>query len=499
MMPRLRRREMLRVLAGAAVTSLGAGAAMACGDDSDAPSSTATPNASTPTGGSTPASGSTPAAGTRTTISSKDGILDTTLLLEGKMVGSGASERWAITVNGETPGPTLHVRPGDRMKIVVDNRLMHPTNIHTHGLRVSPSGNADNPFIEIPAGTKFSYEIDIPDNHPGGHFWYHPHLHHHVAEQLGAGFFGAIIVSDEADSALSGLTDRLLMLQDSALPKTEAAAFSVSNMAQMEGRESPTVLVSGLIQPTLQAKAGEWERWRLLNASPSRFYKLRVDGAKLAVIGTDGGRLAEPRTVESVSMVPGERVELLVQFSQAGQAVLRTEAVARGGVGMGAGGGITSPAGNLVTFQVEGAGAAAATPAIPGTLSLERVATTGTREVVFSMGGGGGGQGMQFLIDGKQFEANRVDVRVKLGDIEEWTVRNTSPMDHPFHLHIWPFQVVAQSPGTPQVGWKDVVNVPANGWVRLHIPFTEVAGRTVFHCHILDHEDRGMMAIIEAT
>ncbi|MGE0060427.1 MAG: multicopper oxidase domain-containing protein, partial [Dehalococcoidia bacterium] len=91
-----------------------------------------------------------------------------------------------------TPGPTLRVRPGDRMRIVLDNRSGHPTNLHTHGLRVSPGGNADNPFIEIPDGKSFSYEIDIPANHPGGLFWYHPHFHHHVAEQLFAGFFGAI-------------------------------------------------------------------------------------------------------------------------------------------------------------------------------------------------------------------------------------------------------------------------------------------------------------------
>ena len=112
------------------------------------------------------------------------------------MVPDGSGSRWALTVNGTTPGPTLRVKPGDRMRLVLDNRTGHRTNLHTHGLHVSPPGNADNPFLDIAAGAQFTYEIDIPRDHPGGLYWYHPHLHHHVAEQVFAGFFGAIIVED---------------------------------------------------------------------------------------------------------------------------------------------------------------------------------------------------------------------------------------------------------------------------------------------------------------
>jgi FtsP/CotA-like multicopper oxidase with cupredoxin domain len=109
--------------------------------------------------------------------------------------------------------------------------------------------------------------------------------------------------------------------------------------------------------------------------------------------------------------------------------------------------------------------------------------------------------GAAFLIDGKSFAADRVDIRVPAGQVEDWIIRNTSPMDHPFHLHIWPFQLMETSSGGPvsRVEWKDTINVPANSWARLRIPFTGMTGKTVFHCHILDHEDLGMMATIEVS
>ena len=113
---------------------------------------------------------------------------------------------------------------------------------------------------------------------------------------------------------------------------------------------------------------------------------------------------------------------------------------------------------------------------------------------------GGGGAGRSFTIDGKAFDPARTDIRSKLGRVEDWTLTNTSTMDHPFHLHVWPFQVVARSDGAPITpGWKDTVNVPAGESVTVRTPLTGISGRTVYHCHILDHEDLGMMGVIEVT
>jgi FtsP/CotA-like multicopper oxidase with cupredoxin domain len=111
---------------------------------------------------------------------------------------------------------------------------------------------------------------------------------------------------------------------------------------------------------------------------------------------------------------------------------------------------------------------------------------------------GGGGRGMSsFTINGESFDPGRTNLEVAAGDTEDWVITNTSAMDHPFHLHVWPFRVIDRTSGPDDVpGWKDTVNVPAGESVTIRVPFTDIAGRTVYHCHILDHEDLGMMGVI---
>ena len=106
---------------------------------------------------------------------------------------------------------------------------------------------------------------------------------------------------------------------------------------------------------------------------------------------------------------------------------------------------------------------------------------------------------MAFTIDGKPFDPTRIDTVVQGGAVEEWTLTNTSPMDHPVHLHVWPMQIIEQRGATAKSAtWQDVVNVPAQSSVRVRIAFDDFTGKTVYHCHILDHEDGGMMGIIDA-
>jgi len=111
---------------------------------------------------------------------------------------------------------------------------------------------------------------------------------------------------------------------------------------------------------------------------------------------------------------------------------------------------------------------------------------------------GGGGGMMSFSINGESFDANRTNIEVRAGDSEDWVITNTSSMDHPFHLHAWPFRVIDRTAGPPDVaGWKDTVNVPAGAVVTIRVPFTDITGRTVYHCHVLDHEDQGMMGVVQ--
>jgi len=444
---------------------------------------------------------------------SSDGRLELTLRAEAQKVPFGNGTRFAYTYNGSTPGPTLRVRPGDRLVVTLENELDTDTNLHTHGLHVSPSGDADNIFVTVSPGQSHTYTYDIPADHRSGLFWYHPHTHGHVAEQVAAGLAGAIVVTDGIDeiSEMASSIERVWVLADPPIGSDAAALVGVSGMSQMQGRQGDRVFVNGISQPDVAAAAGGLERWRLVNASASRYYRLVLDGHQLHAIASDGGRLAAPVAVDELMLAPGERTELLVTPTKPGTYRLQALAYDRGTAGMGGGmgngmGGRTGSSTaelTIATMTVTGNSGPAALPSQlvePGSMSPTPATSTRTLELAMGMGNGsmmgGGGSMMGFTIDGKTFDPARTDITVSLGAVEEWTIRNTSPMDHPFHLHVWPFQVIdGRAPG----GWKDTVNVPANSELRIRIPFTGIVGRTVYHCHILDHEDLGMMGVIDVA
>ena len=453
-------------------------------------------------------------------LASKDGLLSITLRAEAGAVPYGNSHRFAYTYNGGSPGPTLRLRPGDRLVITLENRLAEPTNLHTHGLHVSPSGDSDNIFAQVNPGQSHVYTYDIPTDHRSSLCWYHPHHHGLVAPQLGGGLFGGIIIEDDVDqiTEIAASTERLLILNDPRIGDTDAVV-GVSNMQVMQGREGDAALVNGQTRPAIPATGGTLERWRILNASPSRYYRLALDGHPLHVIATDGGRLTRPTTVDEILLAPGERTEVLVAPTTAGSHALRTRgydrgSAAMGGAMMGARGSVSSTDEQLLAAMVVSGSAATASP-LPPRLASDATLDAGTagseRPIALAMGMGGnagngamgGGMGgssgmMSFTINGESFDPDRVNISAKLASTEDWVITNTSAMDHPFHLHAWPFRIIERSTGPQDIpGWKDTVNVPAGGTVRIRIPFTDIVGRTVYHCHILDHEDQGMMGIIE--
>jgi FtsP/CotA-like multicopper oxidase with cupredoxin domain len=435
-------------------------------------------------------------------LSSSGGVLALTLTAAMTDVAVAGAHVRAMTYNGTLPGPTLRVRPGDRIALSLRNELGAATNLHTHGLVVSPEGNSDNVFVSIQPGETFDYEYQLGADHPPGVFWYHPHHHGHVAEQLFAGLYGAIIV--EGNPLLESTRERLLVISDIAFDSA-GNVRAASPMNRMLGREGDIVMVNGQTGGTLIAQPGDRERWRIINACSSRFLRLRLDGQKLQLLGIDSGHYADPPEVQQVELMPGNRADLLVT-AVTGTAVLRTLPVERGMGGMGRMGGAGGPGSraagaDLATFVVSGAPASSAVPitALPSRRDLRLEPLTGSRTVTLAMGGGGMA-GMAFTIDGKQYDEGRTDTEVAHGALEEWTLVNTSTMDHPFHLHVWPMQLVevAGSPITA-TDYRDVVPVPANGRTVVRISFSEVTGRTVYHCHILDHEDLGMMGIIRTA
>lgn len=484
-----------------------------------------------------------PVLGEPEVLTSHDGQLDAELTAAVGSVPLAGRSAHTAAYNGAIPGPTLRLRPGDRVRLDLANELNEPTNLHFHGLHVPPDGTADNVFVSLPPGARRRYDFVIPEDHPGGTFWYHPHRHGLVAHQVHAGLYGAIVIDGTVDdlAAVSQARPRLLVLSDITLDD-RGRVPGPTPPQRMMGREGALVMVNGQLRPRLTASAGGLERWRVLNASVSRFYRLQVQGHRLVVIGSGAAALAAPERREDVLLAPGQRVELLVRVGDAGSYDIVSVPYDRGAAmpmgmgprggdsgdargpdgGMGPGGvgrsgvsgsGGRSPRGDgadatgtgqtvvFATLQSGDSSTSTRSLSIPGSLvpvaDLSGDTVARTRQVEFGMRMGAGGP--RFLIDGQTFDAKRVDNAVRLDTTEDWVIHNATPMDHPFHLHTWPFQVLDGPDATPgRRRWQDVVNVPANDSVRVRIRFRDFDGRSVYHCHILDHEDLGMMAVVAA-
>ena len=419
----------------------------------------------------------------------------------------------ALGYNGGIPGPTLRLHPGDVLNVRLANSLDQPTNLHVHGLHVSPEGAGDNVFIVVNPGAVFDYQYRIPADHPPGVYWYHPHHHGMVADQIFAGLFGAIIVEDPEPIPVS--TERVLVISDTTLDGG-GNVVRVSQMERMLGREGELVLVNGQSNPEFTARPGQRERWRIINACVARYLSLRLDGQQVQLLGMDSGRFRSPPAVEELFLAPGNRADLLVTTA-AGASTLRAAYYDRGNMAgmMGQG---PDP---RRTNQPGAAGAALATlrvagstgpspsplpplqlplPGVPEPEGLRTAAVSVRRQLTLSSGAGmgmGGGM-MGFTINGREFSAARTDTTVAAGTVEEWTLTNPGPMDHPFHLHVWPMQVIEEGGrAAARPEWRDVINVPAQGRVKVRVAFRDFVGRSVYHCHILDHEDLGMMGVVE--
>lgn len=429
-------------------------------------------------------------------IRSANGVLDVVLTASPSAVVIGGVAVNALTYNGSLPGPTLVVRPGDTMTVSLANHLADPTNLHTHGLHVSPDGSGDNVFRRIDAGATAQYRYEIPAHHPPGVFWYHPHHHGMAAQQVFGGLYGAIIVDDT--TPIPATAERIMIVSDLTFDSAGTVA-TASQMDLMRGREGSTVLLNGQVNATMSAHPGDRERWRIINACSSRYLDLRLDGQSMQLLGNDSGRFGSPRDVNSVTLAPGNRADLLVTMAT-GSSILQARPVDRGSP-TGMMGENAAPAGvvSLATLTVSGTVSAPfPSPLLSEPRDLRPLPLAGKRTLTMAMGMGAAG--MNFTIDGREFDAARVDQSVTVGTIEEWTIVNTSTMDHPFHLHVWPMQVIEigrQAIDTPT--WQDVVNVPAGSQSRVRIAFEDFAGTAVYHCHILDHEDSGMMGVISVS
>ena len=238
---------------------------------------------------------------------SSDGELATTLRVSQEPVPIGTTMVNALTYERMYPGPTLEVEAGDHLVIDLVNEGSKATNLHTHGLHVSPRSPSDNVLMALDPGRRYRYEFDIPADHPAGTYWYHAHWGMLTDLQVFGGLFGALVVRGELDQleGIAGLPERVMVLSQ----------IQTSDGAIVEGDKSSidqqVTLINGLYQPTVRAEQGETQRWRLVNAG-TLFYRLQLDGHPLRVIGIDGNPLTVEEPTDILQIPPGGRADVLV-------------------------------------------------------------------------------------------------------------------------------------------------------------------------------------------
>ena len=393
--------------------------------------------------------------------------------------------------DGRFIGPTLRVKQGDRIEMTFRNDLDQPTNIHFHGFRVSPSGISDNVLRTISARTTAPVRVDIPKDMEPGTYWYHSHQHGISEGQVMSGLAGVIVVQGEQrylPPDLRGVTERVLALKDLQAPNGAALSAKINSNAPT------TRTVNGLVNPVIPIQPDETQLWRIANISADIWYRVQADGMTFKVIGQDGSPMARVTTGTTLLLPPGKRYDVLVQGPAAGTYRLRTLRYN------------TGPAGDTYPERTLATVASAGQPVQPADLpsgqslpellqpDFAKAKVDRERRITFSE------RGSRFLINGKQFNHDRVDHKVRLGDVEEWTIKNRSGEQHPFHIHVNQFQVMSvNGRSVPPSGLQDTVPLPVGGTVVIRMKFVEFTGKFVFHCHILNHEDHGMMAIVEVV
>lgn len=405
--------------------------------------------------------------------------------------------------NGDYLGPLIRVRRGDEVKIHVDNQLDQETTVHWHGLEVDAEmDGGPHQIIEAQGEWKPHFTID----QPAATLWYHPHVMGTTGEQVYQGLAGLFYIEDEESDRLDlpkdyGENDIPLIVQDKRFSADGQIPYDLSMADRMEGFMGDEVVINGTLNPQVNVK-NELIRFRILNGSNARSYDFNFDdGQEFHQIASDGGFLEESVGMANLELAAAERAEILVDLSdyEVGDTLTLRDA--------------DYP---LMTIQVSEE--SEKTSEIPKDLALiekyDLADVQARREFVMS------GAGPMVAINGKQMDMNYIDERVNLGELEEWTVRNDGmaegerlnrrgrgPMGgmgmmggmhstpHPFHVHGTQFQIIERNGETPpanEQGWKDTVMVKEDEEVRLLAKFNK-EGLFMYHCHILEHEDLGMM------
>lgn len=439
----------------------------------------------------------------------------------------------AFSFSGRTVPPVIRALPGSVINVQYVNNLpvqsaekcalgpcANHSNLHFHGLHVSPESPQDDVLTMISTpGQVLKYSVDIPSYAPPGLYWYHTHPHGESARQALDGMSGAIVIDgiDRYYPELRQMRERVLVLRDRNLEgENDEARKRILQQVGVTGTgcrasseaEAPerVFTVNGEVRPQIPINPGERQFWRIVNASPDRYADIQINGQELEIVALDGmplsyhDRSRSTSKVDHVLIPPAGRAEAIVTGPAAGtRPTLSTRCVDTGPDG--------DPNPAMVIANIDSTPHAESfSRKVPTTTGAPIYREIPEREldkfeagspdftVVFTEDKNG------FYINGKKFSMDSAPMlTVRIGALRHWRIVNNTRELHPFHIHQVHFLVYSVNgvrSGQPE--WLDTVNVPYNGSVDLVMDFTDpvIRGMSVFHCHLLSHEDKGMMAKI---
>jgi FtsP/CotA-like multicopper oxidase with cupredoxin domain len=453
-------------------------------------------------------------------IQSKNGRLDVELTAKIQEIEVGGETVMTRVYNDLLTPPTLRLWPGDTIFLRLDNQIDEDTNLHYHGMNVSPLVPSDNVFLTIESGQTFDYEVRVPEGHPEGLFYYHPHRHGLTEFQIGSGMSGLLIVEGLLNPfpELINITQRVMMLKDIQI---------VDGMVpDPPDSDAPTLrTLNGLVNPTISIRPGEIQLWRVGNIGADIYYDLELAGHTLFEIARDGNLHNQLVPMDHILLPVSSRSEFLVVGGPPGEYTFKTRGIFMGPQGD------TYPEVQLATLISQGS----AVPEKPlptdfpqDVPDLRDSPICCNRSFDFSESM----DGSEFCINNVQFDGSITNTTIQFGCVERWTINNCTGENHVFHIHQLDFQVIEKN-GQPVdfIGHQDTVALdyrvadPAHpdrcqcdasgnctgctcptpgdpyGSVVVLIPFTNpvILGDFVYHCHIGAHEDSGMMQKITVS
>ena len=421
-----------------------------------------------------------------------------------------------IGINQNYLGPVLRAKRGDNVNINVTNKINDVTTLHWHGMTL-PAKMDGGPHQSINPGETWNSQFQIRQE--ASTLWYHSHAMHKTGPQVYHGLAGLFIIDDDGSDQLGlpseyGVDDIPCTIQDRRFNRDGSLSYLTVMPDRMMGMQGSTILVNGVVTPTLKAKS-TLLRLRLHNGSNARTYQLAFSDARpFHVIASDCGFLPRPFQTNEVRLAAAERIEILVDVSDKKQIMLKS--MATSGDGMMPMMRMMNNSQEMNIMMIDASQAKQSSLRVPtvlrnSTAKLNPNAAVTTRRFELQMGMMGGGMGMMrnragagnaggmFQINGKSMDINRIDFQVKRNTTEIWEIGNNSPMAHPFHVHNVQFRVLdrnGKAPDPSETGLKDVVLVHSNERVRIIMSFPEYSDAKtpyMYHCHILEHEDQGMM------